>query len=600
MSLTDIRLFVTLSTMNMQTDRNREHPDPIKERIGEGMFTDREQEMDYLMWWAILERFYNRIFWERDDIVPFYYELKPEPIYIQDFVEDYYLSFLHQFLAYRTKNAAIAFKRSISLDDLYKLAEDAREELVMKGVDRFPELRQRPISLFFGVVRDTPREFAWETDVSTIVMFDEFQRLDQVLYLDEDLQRKCPHYTGSFSSVVENAWAPMLIAGSQMTILTRQALSKGMAGRVGRIYLERMTEEASAELARKLAHAQGIELPLELSYIIAQLTRQHPYYIWSLFNTRRVDGGLHNEQDIKERLKFEIEDDQGYINEFWRENFVDNMDAMNEPDAKKIIFYLMQQPEREVRVDEIVDDLELTIPPDEVNRQLRKLVRGDLIKQIRLGGLYGSIKDAMLERVLRVEYSWELENLKLSDVSTQIELELAQETIVAQTEMIKRMQGELNNWVGRIAEAFIEKLMKAFFTGQTVSGETYFHHPHEIKLSRFKRVYTTFAQPFGATRPYQIDIYAQPENEDELPWIVESKNWQNPVDRPTVEHFLKAAKNLAADQGHSQTIRWFYARSGFTKPAQTLLDEQGVFYTEQADLVQMLQDFQVVEQWWSE
>jgi len=85
-----------------------------------------------------------------------------------------------------------------------------------------------------------------------------------------------------------------------------------------------------------------------------------------------------------------------------------------------------------------------------------------------------------------------------------------------------------------------------------------------------------------------------PENDHELPWIVESKNWQNPVDKPTVEHFLKAAENLAAEKGHDQVIRWFYARSGFTQPAQELLMEARVLYTEQPELEQMLEELGVL------
>jgi len=595
--------------------------DPIVERVGRDMFTDRETEMDYLMNWAnsvarqrqksialvsprrygktaILERFYNRLFWERDDIIPFYYELHRDPIYILKFIHEYYLAFLRQFVAYGIRDPQIAFDLSVDERELYKLAEEVQDEHLMRDIEIIPKLLEDGFETFFRVALTAPQRYAARTGMSAIVMFDEFQRLDQVLYYDEDRTRKChPSYTDAFGSVVESSVAPMLIAGSQMTILTRQALSKGMAGRVARTTLKRMSLQASAELAIKLAREQGIELSLDFANTIARLAWRHPYYIWCLFNTRRVDNGLNNEQDVRDRLAFEIENDEGLINRFWREHFVDNMDALNEPDAKKMAFYLMKRPDRQARVDEIVEDLALTISKEEANRQLRKLVWGDLITQISLGGTYGGVSDPMLERVLRLEYSWELQNAQREDVVAQIEQELAQETIAAQTELIGSLRGELNNWVGRIAEVFIEKLMKRFFTGQTVAGETYFHHPHDVKLSRFKRVYTTFAQPFGATRPYQIDICAEPEDENEPAWVVESKNWQKPVDKPTVEHFLRAAENLATDRGHENIICWFHARSSFTKPAQTLLEEKNILYTEHDELMQMLQDFDIVEQW---
>jgi len=187
---------------------------------------------------ALLERFYNRLFWERDDVIPFYYELGEAKRYIMEFIEDYYVSFLRQYLAYRTKNAELAFDKNISTTGLYRLAEKHDEKNMIRSLEYLPELRDGWQDKFFGIARDMPHGFAARTGLSVIVMFDEFQRLDQVLYFDEARERQCHRYTGSFSNIVESSWAPMLIAGSQMTILTRQALSKGMAGRVGRAYLD--------------------------------------------------------------------------------------------------------------------------------------------------------------------------------------------------------------------------------------------------------------------------------------------------------------------------------------------------------------------------
>lgn len=315
---------------------NPQTPPPIKERIGKGMFTDRESEMALLMDWAdsvsreaqksialvsprrygktaIMERFYNRIFWERNDLVPFYFELKPDKLYIRNFINQYYLSFLRQFLVYRTKNIELASIETIAPDKLYKLAEEAKEERVMRSIDAIPGLSQLGLANFFHAAIELPRNFAAREEENIIVMFDEFQRLNQVLYFDEELQKQCPPYTGAFSSVVEAAVAPMFIAGSQMTILAREALSGGMVGRVRQIKLKRMNKDGCAKLATKLAYDKGFELPLDLAHTIADLTWRHPYYIWCLFNTNRLDDGLHTEEDVKARIKFEIEDNLSLI-----------------------------------------------------------------------------------------------------------------------------------------------------------------------------------------------------------------------------------------------------------------------------------------------
>ena len=95
-----------------------EQQDPIAERVGLDIFTDREWEIDSLMQWAdmvarkvgrsqglvshrrygktaIMERFYNRLFWERDDVMPFYFELQDgiHQIWIKKLAELYFYSF---------------------------------------------------------------------------------------------------------------------------------------------------------------------------------------------------------------------------------------------------------------------------------------------------------------------------------------------------------------------------------------------------------------------------------------------------------------------------------------------------------------------------
>ena len=124
--------------MTSQTPANAPRIDPIQERIGEGMFTDREKEMKFLMKWvdmvgkkygrsralvshrrygktAIMERLYNKLFWERTDIIPFYFELGDDNIWIDELVSNYLHTFLQQFLAYRTRNATLAFRRQMSI-----------------------------------------------------------------------------------------------------------------------------------------------------------------------------------------------------------------------------------------------------------------------------------------------------------------------------------------------------------------------------------------------------------------------------------------------------------------------------------------------------
>ena len=192
---------------------------------------------------AILERLYNRLFWERDDVMPFYFELSEgiKRIWMRDLAEIYLYSFLQQYLAYRTRDALLAFKPQISFRCLYEIAEKAGETSVMETIKFWEEENGTSRMLKIAkVMHDIPHRFATETGLSIIVMLDEFQRLDQVLYYDKEMTHQCHDYTDTYSAAAESSRAPMLIAGSQVTILTQKALAGAMTGRVGTKYIKRL------------------------------------------------------------------------------------------------------------------------------------------------------------------------------------------------------------------------------------------------------------------------------------------------------------------------------------------------------------------------
>ena len=172
---------------------------------------------------------------------------------------------------------------------------------------------------------------------------------------------------------------------------------------------------------------------------------------------------------------------------------------------------------------------------------------------------------------------------------------------MAKDELITKLRGELSYWTGRFAEMFIDKLMKRHFNDQTVDGNLYFNHDGEVLLNRFERLFTTMTQPAGAVRSYQVDLYGVPSEDetkpDRRPWVVEVKNWQQVVNRPEVEHFWEAVQTLAQDRGHDEVVGWFYARSGFSGPAKEFMVEKGILYSDEAGLIQLLTDLQVVEKW---
>ena len=428
------------------------------------MFTDREREMADLMKWvnrvgkkagrsralvshrrygktALMERLYNRLFWERKDIMPFYFELHDgiHKIWDKELAKIYFYAFVRQFLAYRTRDASLAFSQNIPQKQLFDIAERHQETSITQRILWWEEDgNMSDFIKIHEVMHTVIHNVAVETGLSIIVMFDEFQRLNRVVYQDEACTRPYERYTDSFSTAAESSRAPMLI--------------------------------------------------------------------WC-------------------DLVWEHGDQQ-----------------------------------------------------------------------------YGGLSDPLLADVLRIDYSWEIDQIKRQQAVENAQAKWVGKSAAYYEEIIDTLRSELNYWVGHVGEVFIKKFMAHHFKDQVVEGADTFNQPRDIQLTRFTRLYSTSIQPYGAPSSSQIDIYAIPANADHLPWVVEVKNWQSPVSRPTVVHFWEAAQNLAEEKGHMQggemaMVCWFHARSGFTGPARDFLKEKGILYTDGEALTKMLRTFEVIEKW---
>jgi hypothetical protein len=87
-----------------------------EERIGNpALFTGRKEELAYFLKWindikerksmstAILERLFNITFFKNDGVIPFYYEIKENDVWIVDFCIEFCLAFVYQYIAFKTR-----------------------------------------------------------------------------------------------------------------------------------------------------------------------------------------------------------------------------------------------------------------------------------------------------------------------------------------------------------------------------------------------------------------------------------------------------------------------------------------------------------------
>ncbi|UCH92722.1 MAG: hypothetical protein JSV88_20835, partial [Candidatus Aminicenantes bacterium] len=99
----------------------------LKERIGKPeLFTGRKEELTYFLKWindikeeksqstallarrkmgktAVMERLFNITFFKNDKVIPFYYEVKETKMWVVDFCVQFFLSFIYQYIAFKTR-----------------------------------------------------------------------------------------------------------------------------------------------------------------------------------------------------------------------------------------------------------------------------------------------------------------------------------------------------------------------------------------------------------------------------------------------------------------------------------------------------------------
>ena len=99
----------------------------LDEKIGNpDLFTGRKRELDSLLKWvekikiktsksrailsrrktgksALMQRLYNIVFAQNDQVVPFYFEIWEQDQWIADFAKKFFFTFIGQYLAFKTR-----------------------------------------------------------------------------------------------------------------------------------------------------------------------------------------------------------------------------------------------------------------------------------------------------------------------------------------------------------------------------------------------------------------------------------------------------------------------------------------------------------------
>ncbi|MFQ5858964.1 MAG: hypothetical protein ACE5LU_25470, partial [Anaerolineae bacterium] len=298
----------------------------------------------------------------------------------------------------------------------------------------------------------------------------------------------------------------------------------------------------------------------------------HPFYIWTVLSSNALvewPEALSSLVGLDRVMEFEMQSTDAHLRLYWLENFQDHLARVNAEGLGEAILYWIASGEIEgeatpwklvplLRANRFDD-----VSEREVAEKLRDLYEIDLLeKGLGLHG-YEGLKDPVMSEFILQNY--------YRDILRWSEREIENSWRRRYFELL----GETNYFKGRVAEGYVQELMRAF-DGRQVDGDTYFGVAGEVRLPAFAEVRLRGGTMHDG-RPVEIDVLGEPLTPPPgRVWLVEVKYRAEPMEKGEAEAFLERAAQVSAEYGYGEPVLWAVSRGGFTAPAAELLAERGV------------------------
>ena len=522
----------------------------------------------------IFKQIVNRLFFEQDHrdpeaAVPVYYSIRDDYRNEYHFTAEYISNYLRWHLAFRNRDiryldiqgfpdrkVADAVRSDPELARMMGYIPEYLEEALEEKGPYFPT--QTAIKL--------PRSVADREDTTAVIFIDEFQN---TLQPQNDF-----NIVSCFHESVESRTCPHFVTGSALSIIQTDILGRGsLFGRFHGMRIEPLTEYFGAELALKVARYNNVELPEIMAPAAAARCGSNPFYITAVVRySADLGKPILDESALDEVLAEAVSG--GPI---WAE-LADQVnrwiDRMNEYGITKWVLYLSAlEDEERISLERIKHELwerdRQDVSLETIRDVLIKLSKGDLVEYGDFGGWFRKMDDPILLDFLKV---WGQVVAEGRDIS------VPKNRLREEYEAYKRRVADHK---GYLAEIYMTQVLwNAQDKG--LPGRL-FNQAQDVKIPRF-----TYIHQRVNDGGLQVDVKAAAGPEC---WLCESKYRRDrKVNTDEVERLQRQLEIFRADRGDRvpRLRAWFFSRDGFTEEAREFMDAKGMFYSERADLDELL------------
>ncbi len=573
----------------------------LKEKIGRPeLFTGRKEELAYFLKWiddikqeksqstavlarrkmgktALMERLFNITFFKNNGVIPFYYEIKENDIWIVDFCQDFFLTFIYQYIAFKTRKPEYLVPEGES--DFEKAIDIAKKEGLdyLTGFieDAAHAVTHEKSGILWNIARETPRKIAARQKEFIVQLIDEFQFLNAVVYRDKEFEVPAKTLAGGYLSTAESKIAPLLVSGSWVGWLMNE-LKMMLPARFKYKSLKNMPENEALEMVFKYSRFFDIPVTEENAYLIAQLSEGSPFYISSIIRSDYEGKDLTTVDGLTGTLEFETLDDHGSIKSTWMEYVKTAFSKVNDRNAKRIVLHLCKHKGREITRKELMETLNLDMSDTELEKKLDALVKGDIIQQGQTNFDYQGVQDNIFDKVFRGVYQKEIEGFEEGEVKKEYR---------ALFEKLKKqynsLLGKFNYQKGYFAEYVILDQLKYHAREKNELLKSITRHlPLDFDFCDYSRVWRYNSSP-EYKKGFSVDIFARPGNAGDYSIIGEVKSRESrKFSKQEVVDFEKKFEEVKRLENINRALAFIFSRTGFTGEAEAYCRERGIACSE--------------------
>jgi len=572
-----------------------------KERIGKPeLFTGRKEELAYFLKWiddikeeksqstamlarrkmgktAIMERLFNITFYKNDGVIPFYYEIKENDVWVVDFCKDFFLTFIYHYIAFKSRKTGYLIpEEKHNFEKVKTIAVNEGLDYLSGIIDSVKyAVEHEYVDGLWETVRTAPHTIAARQKEFIVQMIDEFQFMNAVIYWDKSKKNLAKNLAGGYLSTAESKIAPLLVSGSWVGWLMNQ-LKSMLPTRFYYEYLENMPEDEAIEMVYKFSRYFDVPVTEETAYLVMEIAEGSPFYISSIIRSRYRAKDLTTVKGLTDTLEFETLNNRGNIKTTWMEYISSAFKKVNDKNAKNIVLYLCQHRDREVTRKELLEELPLNIDDAKLEEKLEALVKGDIVSQGASNYRYRGVNDNIFEKVFRGVYEEEIREFDLKVIRQEYNDEFAK-----LKKQYESLLGKLNYQKGLFVEYLLLEQLRLHGQDKNALLKSITRYlPVDFNFCEYSRVWRYDSSP-EYTKRFSVDIFARPVNAGDYAIIGEVKSRDTrKFSREEAIAFETKFAEVKKLENIDRAVGFIFSRSGFTKEAEDYCREKGIACSE--------------------